>query len=67
MDSTQKCHTAERSIVDKENVNPLPMLKTLIGEWCRCFGSCAYPALADVYVNPEFNGGSYGSIIWVER
>jgi hypothetical protein len=37
------------------------MLKTLIASGVAVSAAAlASPALADVYVNPEFNGGSYG-------
>ena len=38
------------------------MFKTLIvsGAVASAAAALASPALADVYVNPEFNGGSYG-------
>ena len=38
-----------------------PMIKTLIASGVAVSAAAlASPALADVYVNPEFNGGSYG-------
>ena len=38
------------------------MLKTLIASGVAVSAAAlGSPALADVYVNPEFNGGSYGS------
>ena len=37
------------------------MIKTLIASGVAVAEAArAYPALADIYVNPEFNGGSYG-------
>ena len=38
------------------------MIKTLIasGAVASAAAALASPALADIYVNPEFNGGSYG-------
>ena len=38
-----------------------PMIKTLIASGVAVSAAAlASPALADVYVNPEFNGGAYG-------
>ena len=58
MDSTRKCHTAARSIVAKENVNPFQCSNFWIASGVAVSAAVlASPAQADWYVNPELNVG----------